>query len=314
MSTTIALISKLPVTQQKMWIQKFEAILPNEKFALASDIDDDLKASIEIAIVADPDLEVVKFFSKLKWVHSLWAGVENLIEIAKQQKFDIVRLIDPELANAMSEAVLTWVLYLHRKIPTYVTQQQHKIWQQHAYTAASQCKVGLLGLGELGKASAHRLTSNGFEVLGWSQSEKILSSIKSYHGKKGLVEMLEQCQILICLLPLTKSTYGLVNKNLLSHLPQGASLINFSRGGIVNTEDLLSELDSKRLYHAVLDVFEQEPLPTDSKIWSNKRISILPHIAAATNPESAAQIIANNISNFRNKGSVDEFIDLDRGY
>ncbi|MCF6193844.1 MAG: NAD(P)-binding domain-containing protein, partial [Kangiellaceae bacterium] len=220
----------------------------------------------------------------------------------------------PALANTMAEAVLTWVLYLHRKIPTYVTQQQQKIWKQHAYTATSQCKVGLLGLGELGKASAHRLTSNGFEVLGWSQSKKILSNVKSYHGEKGLVEMLEHCQIVICLLPLTKTTRGLVNKKLLEHLPSGASLINFSRGEVVVVKDLLSQLNTNRLAHAVLDVFEQEPLPKDSELWGNKRISILPHIAATTNPESAAQIIANNISNFRNKGSLDEFIDLDRGY
>ena len=314
MNKVIAIISQLPESQQQTWLKLLTNTLPEECFSLADTLVPSARGEIEIAIVADPDPKVLKSFTNLSWVHSLWAGVENLVEIGRQQNFNIVRLVDPKLANTMAESVLTWVLYLHRKIPTYAKQQQQKIWQQHSHDLSNKCNVGILGLGELGQSSATRLILNGFKVLGWSQSQKELVNIDCYHGEQGLLTMLPKCQILVCLLPLTKNTHGLINEQLLARLPEGASVINFSRGAIVNTHDLLSRLNSNKLYHSVLDVFEQEPLPIKNELWSNNKVTILPHVAATTNPETAIQIITTNIRNFRNKGCLDSFVNLEKGY
>ncbi len=314
MNRVIPLISQLSSSEQSLWLQRLSTALPTENFVLVDELDTSTRDSCDIAIVADPDVDILKSFANLKWVHSLWAGVENLVPIAKDQSFDIVRLVDLNLADAMAEAVLAWTLYLHRKIPSYAIQQQDKLWQPHPYQAPNECCVGILGLGELGKASAYRLVSNGFQVLGWSQSAKELAGVDTYHGEQGLNDMLQKSQVIVCLLPLTENTRGLINEKFLSHLPKGASLINFARGALIVTDDLVSSLNNNHCYHAVLDVFEQEPLPIESELWGNRSISILPHIAAATNPQTAAKIVAKNITEYRNNGHLDSFVDLNRGY
>lgn len=228
--------------------------------------------------------------------------------------FKLVRLVDPVLAQTMSEAVLTWVLYLHRDMPKYLQQQKSSHWQQHHYVLPKERTVGILGLGELGKLSATRLNDNGFNVIGWSQSEKLIKGVHCYSGDDGLIEMLKQSHILICLLPLTTTTYQLINHNLLQHLPKGASLINFARGGIVANEDLIKNLDNGTLEHAVLDVFEQEPLDQNDVFWSHEKITVLPHISAPTHFKSAGEIVANNIRNYRKEGELPVHIDWRKGY
>ena len=314
MNRIIPVISQLPESQQLAWLDQLSTALPEERFALVETIAQSARDKIEIAIVADPDPNILTTFPNLDWVHSLWAGIENLIEIARQQDFNIVRLIDPQLANTMAESVLTWALFLHRKIPTYAEQQREKIWQQQPHCLSNHCNIGILGLGELGRASAAQLSRHGFKVLGWSQSAKELDNIDCYHGKNGLLEMLPRCQILVCLLPLTENTRGLIDQQLLEQLPDGASVINFSRGAIVNTSDLLASLNSDKLYHSVLDVFEQEPLPIENELWCNPKVTVLPHVAANTNAATALQIIATNIRKYRNNGSLDSFVNLKKGY
>ena len=314
MTSIIPIISQLPESQQQDWLDQLNEALPEERFVLAETLTQNIRNKIDIAITADPNPKVLQSFPNLNWVHSLWAGIENLMEIAREQDFKIVRLVDPELASTMAESVLTWVLFLHRKIPTYALQQQHKIWQQHSHDRSTKCNIGILGMGELGRASAIQLNQNKFRVLGWSQSPKEIDHIDCYHGKDGLTKMLPQCQILVCLLPLTRNTNGLICEKLLVLLPDNASFINFSRGPIVNTADLLTRLKSNSLYHAVLDVFEQEPLPITSELWNNNRVTILPHVAATTNRATAVQIIAKNICEYRSKGCLDSFVNLERGY
>ena len=314
MNPVIPFICQLPEIHQQAWLKLLNEALPGETFVVAEEIESSERLNAKIAIVANPDPEVLRSFANLEWVQSLWAGVENLIDVSVEQGFKLIRLIDPGLAVIMSEAVLAWILYLHRRMPTYANQQQNKVWNQLVYSPPAECKVGILGLGELGQVSARRLVDNGFHVMGWSRNSKDIENVESYCGEQGLKEMLPQCQILVCLLPLTDQTREIINRTLLARLPNDASLINFARGPLVAVDDLLLALDSGHLYHAVLDVFNREPLEIESRLWQHPSITILPHITAATHPGTAIKTVAKNIIDYRNNGEFSSFVDVTRGY
>ncbi len=314
----ISFVSQLADQEQIAWLALLSAKLPNECIKLDKDLSAVEKTQCEIAIVANPDPNILSQYSQLIWIQSLWAGVDALVTQLTDNKslpsFKLIRLIDPLLAQTMSEAVLTWVLYLHRDMPKYLKQQKSSQWIQHHYLRSQERTVGILGLGKLGELSAVRLNDNGFNVLGWSQSQKLINGVGCYSGDDGLITMVKQCNIIICLLPLTSDTYQLINHNLLKNLPQSASLINFARGGIVANEDLIQHLDSDHLEHAILDVFEQEPLSKNDAFWSHKDITVLPHISAPTHFESAGNIVAENIKEYRLKGQLPVYIDWEKGY
>ncbi|MFT6734810.1 MAG: glyoxylate/hydroxypyruvate reductase A [Polaribacter sp.] len=324
MNPVILFVSKLPAEIKNVWIEKIQKALPEELIVVTKNIastelgrtvsDSAEIDKIEIAIVANPDLAELKELKSLKWVHALGAGVEGLIDVARENKFQIVRMIDPNLANTMAESVLVWTLFINKKIPTYLEQQNNKLWKQQDCVSAYNCKVGFLGLGEMGIASANKLLENNFQVLGWSRSKKSIDGVQTFYGERELNDFVSQCQILICLLPLTNETKGIINRRLLKKLPKGASVINFSRGGMLNTDDLIKELDSEHIYHAVLDVFDQEPLAQESVLWSHNQITVLPHVAAITDPDTAAVIVAKNIKNYRNTSELKEVVNLARGY
>ena len=314
MKPIIPFISKLPTAAKSTWLKQLQDAAPEEQIVLAEELDSNELSKTEIAIVADPDFDLLKRLKSLKWVHALGAGVEGLIDVAKENDFQIVRMIDANLSSAMAESVLTWTLFLNKKIPTYLKQQKESRWLQQNDTPIKDCKVGILGLGEMGKNSAIKLLKNNFQVLGWSQSKKSIDGVKTFSGENGLNDFLSQCHILICLLPLTNGTRGIIDQKLLAILPKGASVINFARGGLLVTKDLLLALDSEHLDHAVLDVFDEEPLPVDNSLWTHEKITVLPHIAAITNPETAAKIVAKNIKNHRDNNGLLEFVDLNKGY
>lgn len=310
----IPFINQLPKHEEIIWLATLNQRLPDENIVSYSEVKSTEKKNVKLAIVANPNTDVLAEFENLIWIHSLWAGVEHLMIALADSPIEVVRLIDPTLSRAMSEAVLAWSLYLHRDMPRYAKQQQNKHWLHHQLVPASERRIGILGLGELGQASAAQLQQNGFNVMGWSRTAKNIASISCYSGEHGLAEMLAQSDILVCLLPLTKATRGMVNKNLLSQLPQGSGIINFARGGIINTDDLLAALNSNHISHAVLDVFEHEPLTVNSELWQHPDITILPHISAPTNINSACDIVATNIHSFRATGQIPKAVSKINGY
>jgi len=314
---TIAFISQLPKKEQSAWLVSLAELLPDENIVLASDFTEDQKKHCRIAIIANPDPEVVLQFTQLVWCQSLWAGVDSLVNAFKFDQsvtFKISRLIDPRLAQTMSEAVLTWVLYLHRDMHKYLAQQKQVQWHQIDYQLPEERTIGVLGLGELGKACTARLKDNGFNVLGWSRNEKHLSGIQCFSGKQGLVDFARKTDILICLLPLTQDTQQLINHEFLHCLPKGACLINFARGAVIVDDDLLHCLDNGQLAYAVLDVFEQEPLSRHSLYWQHDKVTVLPHISAPTHVISASKVVASHIEKFRATGQLPPCIDFDLGY
>lgn len=310
----IAFVSRSDAASEAVWIDALSAALPQETIISFSAMSDDEKQRAEIAVVANPDPEHIAALPNLQWVHSLWAGVERLVVELGPKAPPLVRLTDPELSRVMSEAVLAWSYYLQRDMPAYRKQQQRRVWQELEYRQPSEMTVGLIGLGELGAASARKLKDAGFNVIGWSRSMKSLAGIETVSGDEGLNTMLQRSDIVVCLVPLTEQTRGLLNASRFGIMKKGASLINFARGPIIVTDDLLDALDSGQLSHAVLDVFEVEPLPGNSAFWDHEKVTVLPHISGPTSRESSARIVAGNIRNWRQNGTLPPTVDIQRGY
>ena len=314
MKSIVPFISTLPKADIDQWLKILKKKLPKERIFKFSSLKKSDYKKIDIAIVANPDPLEVKQLVNLRWIQSVWVGVEKLVESFKGEKVKIVRLVDPEMNRTMSEAVLSWVLYLHRDMHFYKIQQNKKIWKEADYIKPSKKIVSIIGLGELGSASATKLIENGFNVCGWSRGKKNIKKVKSFTGELGLKNMLKQTDILVCLIPLTRKTKYLLNYKTLSYLKKGASIINFARGAVINAKDLVKHLNSGRIKHAVLDVFEQEPLPKTSILWKHKNVTVLPHISAHTDMDTASSIVCKNIKMYRLKNRIPKSVNMVRGY
>ncbi|MCR9284214.1 MAG: glyoxylate/hydroxypyruvate reductase A [Rhodobacteraceae bacterium] len=278
------------------------------------DLTEDQRSEARVAIVANPNPANVAALPNLVWVQSLWAGVERLMGELPANGPKIVRLTDPQMAETMSEAVLAWTLYLHRGMPRYIAQQRQKVWQDHVLERPQERTVGVLGLGKLGAATALRMKANGFNVLGWSRTEKSIEGIACRHGRAGLLEVLGQSDFIVLLMPLTDETRGLIGQDELSACKKGASIINFARGPIIDTAALINKLDNGPLGHAVLDVFDEEPLPPSSPLWDHDKVTVLPHISAPTIISTASRIVADNIGRYFEDGTIPPAVDRERGY
>jgi glyoxylate/hydroxypyruvate reductase len=314
MKSIVPFISMLPKADIDQWLKILKKKLPMERIVKFSNLKKSDYKKIDVAIVANPNPTEVKKLVNLKWIQSVWAGVEKLVESFKSERVKIVRLVDPEMNRTMSEAVLSWVLYLHRDMHFYQVQQNKRVWKEADYIKPSKKIVSIIGLGELGSASAVKLIENGFNVCGWSRGKKNIKRVKSFTGELGLKNMLKQTDILVCLIPLTRKTKYLLNYKTLSYLKKGSSIINFARGAIINAKDLVKHLNSRRIKHAVLDVFEQEPLPKTSVLWKHKNVTVLPHISAHTDMDTASSIVCKNIKMYRLKNRIPKSVNMVRGY
>jgi len=225
-----------------------------------------------------------------------------------------MRLVDPYMTDGMSEYVALSVLRLHRQDLDYLAQQRTQVWEEREQKNACERPVGILGFGTLGQDAGRKLRALGFPVAGWSRSAKEVAGFITYAGADGLDALLARSEILVCLLPLTTATEGILNAGLFARLPQGAGLVNAGRGGHLVESDLIPALDSGQLSGAVLDVFREEPLPKGHRFWSDPRIIVTPHIAAETHPPTAAAIIGDAIRRFAKGEPVANLIDLAKGY
>ncbi|MES9967475.1 MAG: glyoxylate/hydroxypyruvate reductase A [Sedimenticola sp.] len=313
MKGRILLLTSLRAAEEKMWLESLKTAMPGERIVTrhqAGDISD-----IEIAIVANPPKGVLARLPGLKWVQSLWAGVDMLLaDETYPRELPLVRLIDPMLSRSMAEAVATHVLALHRRLPLYAEQQRDGVWLQHDMPMASERCVGVMGLGALGRAAVEMLLAVGFRVIGWSRSAKQVEGVETFSGSDGMGAFLRQSEILVNLLPLTDETRGILDRALFRQLPRGAQLINLARGAHLVEDDLLDALEDGTIGHAVLDVFAAEPLPSGHPFWVNSRITLSPHVAALTNRASASKIVAENVRGYRINGTFPTLVDPDKGY
>ncbi|WP_051329332.1 2-hydroxyacid dehydrogenase [Geminicoccus roseus] len=313
-----ALLSRLPQRRVLLWQELLSAALDGAPVLLGPPHDTPdpaLREKVEVLFVADPPPGSFADWPSVRFVQGLWAGVDGLLaDPSLPPEVPLARLKDPAFAGVMAEGVATHVLSLHRQLHRYRAQAALRIWQPLAQPQAAERPVGILGMGELGMAAAGVLASLGFPVMGWSRTGRPVPGVEIHTGEDGLAALLARSQILVNLLPLTDSTAGILDRARLARLPQGACLVNFGRGGHLVLPDLIEALDSGRLDHAVLDVFEPEPLPQESPLWEHGGVTILPHVAAVTDPRSAARIVAANAQRFLAGQEPDGLVRRDLGY
>ena len=296
------------------WKAALLAVDPSLEIRLFPDAGD--PAEIEAAVVwTAHDMMELRRYPNLKLIVSMGAGVDHLLRApGPPPGIPVARLKDVLLTSAMAEWVLLNVLRFHRQDPEYRALQQRKEWLELSAPSTSERRIGILGIGELGSASARLLTTLGFPVMGWSRSAKTLPGVQTFHGADGLMAMAAQTDILICLLPLTPETRGVLNAKLLSALPRGAYVINGARGGHMVAQDMLAALDSGHIAGAALDVFEPEPLPPESPFWSHPKVFLTPHAASITIPSSVAPQVVENIHNMRDGRPLINLVDFSLGY
>ena len=289
-----------------VWLPQLRQALPQDRFTLTPDED------IDVALIATPPAGTFEALKRLKLVQSLWMGVERLLaDPAFPKGVPLARLVDPGMVAAMSETVLAHVLDWHRHHYYYRFEQEERRWQRLKQHLASDRTIGLLGLGELGGDAARKLGALGFNVVGWSRRPKKLAGVTCMTK---LDEVLEKSDVVVCLLPLTSHTKGILNSRTLRKIKLGGAVINVARGGHVVAEDLMDVLDSGHLAHAYLDVFEHEPLPHDHPFWTQPGITITPHTAALTEPRTAIPKIVDNIERLRRGEPPHNLVDFDAGY
>jgi glyoxylate/hydroxypyruvate reductase len=299
------------------WWPALVAALPDEQL-VRDGVDAGLdvqRAAIDVALVANPPIGALQSLPQLRFIQSLWAGVDRLLlDTSVPAAVPLARMVDPAMNTAMAETVLWAVLGLHRNFFAYADQQRAAQWRPHAQRRADEINVAVLGLGQMGRAAALTLARHGYRVAGWSAHPAAVEGVVTSSGDVALPRVLGAADIVINLLPLTPATRGLFDARTLAQMRRGASFVNLARGAHVVDSELLAALDSEHLQHAVLDVFATEPLPADHPYWRHPRVNVLPHVAAQTDPRSAALIAARNVRAFRAGQSPAHLVDRTRGY
>jgi glyoxylate/hydroxypyruvate reductase A len=296
----------------EQWIPGLSNLLPQDRFFTPDNFD---PAAIDIALVARPQPGILGQLKNARLVQSLFMGVDGLLaDPAYPRGTPLARLIDPGMVAAMAESVVAHVLDYHRHHYFYRTQQAAKKWHRLPQYMASDRTVGILGLGELGTAVAKQLLPFGFKVAGWKRRPGENTAIEIFSGNAGLNEILARSQVVVSLLPLTDATRGVLNAAAFARMPKGAAIINVARGPQVVIPDLIGALDSGRLAHAYLDVFDKEPLPADSPLWAHPGVTVTPHTAALTEPRTAMIPVAENIERIRAGQPALNLVDFGAGY
>lgn len=269
---------------------------------------------VEMLIAWQPPENVMAVFPHLRALLSVGAGADQLNIEALPPDLPVVRMIEPGLTRGMVEYVTFAVLGLHRDMPRYLQQQREARWLPHNAQPASARRVGVMGLGELGQASLNQLVSLGFDCAGWSRTPKEMNGVRCFHGKAQLPSFLARSDILVCLLPLTPETRGLLNQALFAQLPRGAALVQAGRGAQLVADDLLAGLERGQLRAAVIDVTDPEPLPAAHPFWHHPAIWLTPHIASQTQNESAVAALLENLRRYQRGETMVGAIDRRRGY
>jgi glyoxylate/hydroxypyruvate reductase A len=304
-----------PVRGQR-WAEVFAQQAPDVEFRLWDDWGrpgDDPARVRWLAAWEAPD-DIARRFPALQLLMSSGAGVDQFDFARLPPQLPVVRMVEPGIVRGMVEYVVHAVLDLHRDMPSYRRQQADRRWQPLPVRTADQRRVGVLGLGMLGRAVLEALEPFGFVRAGWSRSRHAIDSVACHAGPAELAGFLASTDILVCLLPLTGETHGFLDADRLGRLPRGASLVHVGRGAHLVTEALLRALDDGALAEAVLDVTDPEPLPHDHPLWSHPRVRLTPHVASVTQPETAACRAIDNLRRHARGEAPVGLVDRSLGY
>jgi glyoxylate/hydroxypyruvate reductase len=261
-----------------------------------------------------PPADLAARMPDLRLVFSVGAGIDHLPLEALPDHVDVVRMVAPDVTRSMVEYVTLGVLALHRDLVLYADETRRGLWNPRAIRTARTTRVGILGLGVLGSAAATALAGFDFQVRGWARSPKTLERVTCFAGRAALADFLSGCDILVCLLPLTPETRGLLDRNLFAHLPVGAALLNAGRGAHVVERDLIEALDTGQLGAAMLDVLSEEPPPAHHPLLGHPRILVTPHSASASQPDDAARQMIAAVRALRDGQPLLNRVDRSRGF
>ncbi|ARP65557.1 MULTISPECIES: glyoxylate/hydroxypyruvate reductase A [unclassified Mesorhizobium] len=253
-------------------------------------------------------------YRNLELLFSLGAGVDQFNRESLPRQVKLVRMVEDGIIRMMQEYVVLGVLSLHRDMVAYREQQKRQAWRGLAAPQATERRVGFLGLGMLAQAAIERLLPFRFPLAAWSRSRKEIEGVTCFYGADQLAGFLARTDILVCLLPLTKETRGILDAELFSLLPAGARLLHVGRGPQLDQTALVQALDSGHLTAAMLDVTDPEPLPDGHPLWRHPKVAITPHIASVTQADSAAQSVVDNIRRHRAGEELIGLVDRTRGY
>lgn len=289
-----------------MWKEALQRSAP--EIPIYNYLEDHPKENIKMALVWKHPPGTLKGYPNLECIASSGAGVDFLFEDKElPNHIPITRIVDEYLAKDMSEHVIALVFSHIKNLSLYKVDQFNKVWKPVDYHRIKDLTIGIMGLGALGKVLITDLVKYGFKVQGWSGSKKNLAGIRTFAGDLEQKNFLNSTQILVCLLPLTRETSGILNQDLFSQLPNGAHIINVARGGHLVDNDLLEMLDNNHLSGASLDVYHQEPLPTNHPFWEHPKIHMTPHYASVSDTNS---VIPQILENYRRLKSGKELLNL----
>jgi len=270
---------------------------------------------VEAAVVWNPPPDLFTPLVDLRCIGVLGAGIDGLLAaVPEPPEVPVVRIVDPVMAERMAGWVLGAVLHWHRGFHDFLRLQRERRWEQRGCPDTADVRVGVMGLGAMGRAAAALLAQVGYEVAGWSRSPRSLAGIRTFAGAAERDAFLARSDYLVCLLPLTAETRGILNAATFRTLPRGAVVINAGRGGHLVEADLLDALAAHHLRGAVLDVFAEEPLPPEHPFWAHPAVVISPHVASITNQETGAVQIVEALRAVRDGRRPANVVDLGRGY
>jgi len=309
----MTLVIRVGPARQNWWHEHMQSLLPEMDVRLWDDpgpLD-----AVKYAVVWKPPAGGLAKFPNLQVIHSIGAGIDHILDDPELPAgIPIIRATGDDLTQRMREYVTLHVLRFHRNLPALEGAMPLREWRQSVNPPAYERKVGIMGLGNLGADCARALAMLGFDVAGWSRSPKTIDGVTAFNGPDGLDAFLARTEILVCLLPLTEETRGILSKKLFNKLPKGASIINAARGQHLVEADLLDALTRNHIDAATLDVFHIEPLPPDHPFWEHPKVLVTPHVASLIDPVAGGKRIAANLRRFIAGEPVADMVDLSRGY
>ncbi len=294
------------------WIPELQRHMPDLEIEVWPHVKD--PTAVEAILVWIPPEGGLARFPNLKAIQSLGAGVNQLDLKSLPRGVPVARLVDPGLTVSMRDYCIWAVLRHYRGLDAHAANQPQKKWVYYIPPPKSAVSVGVMGLGELGGEVARAVADLGFSVRGWARSPKTIERVACFSGSDGLAAFAGKTDILICLLPLTAETRGILARPLFEMLPKGARLINVGRGDHLVERDLLDALESGRIARATLDVFAREPLPPEHPFWSHPQITVTPHVAAFGSAVTAAPVVVENLRRALARKPLLNQVDIDRGY
>ena len=308
----MALVYKADPARGAEWQALLAAKAPELAFHVWPETGD--AAAVRYLATWVPPDDIMQRFPNLELVISTGAGVDQFDLSTLPKRLPLVRMLDPGIVDGMVEYVTLGVLALHRHLPDYAIAKAEQRWVPIRLVPAAKRRIGVLGCGQLGEAVCRRLAAFGFAIAAWNRSPREVDGVDVFSSAAQLPAFLARTDILVCLLPLTTETQGILDARLLGQLPKGAGLVNAGRGGHLVQDDLRFALDSGQLSGAVLDVTDPEPLPSGHWLWSHPRVILTPHVASMTQPDTAVAFVLETIARHRQGLPLRGLVDRTRGY